>query len=116
MSNEEWVQCPNGCGEKLFYKEVSVHVRSICPDRKELCDCGQLVRHSERNKHKLLFCDLRQVQCKYAPQCKWRGIARDLAVHISDSLLGLLPFARYFVFHLSSLNSCLCIGYACFYL
>ena len=94
MSNEEWVQCPNGCGEKLFYKEVSVHVRSICPDRKELCDCGQLVRHRERNKHKLLFCDLRQVQCKYAPQCKWRGIARDLAVHISDTLSTAQKMAR----------------------
>ena len=25
-------------------------------------------------------------QCKYAPRCKWRGTARDLQIHISDSL------------------------------
>ena len=41
---EEWVQCPNGCGEKLFHKEVSAHVRSLCPDRKDPCECGMLIR------------------------------------------------------------------------
>ena len=82
----ELVLCPNGCGEKLFPKEISAHVRASCPDRKELCDCGMLIRYRERNKHKMLFCDLRQVQCKYAPKCKWRGTARDLHVHLSETL------------------------------
>ena len=86
MASQEWVTCPNGCGEKLFHKEVSQHVRATCPDRKEVCDCGAHIRYRERNKHKLLFCDLRQVQCKYAPRCKWRGTARDMQVHISESL------------------------------
>jgi hypothetical protein len=78
--------CPNGCGEKLFQRELAQHVRAVCPDRKESCECGAQVRYRERNKHKLIFCDLRQVQCKYAPKCKWRGTARDMQVHISETL------------------------------
>lgn len=49
MAQAEWVQCPNGCGEKLFHKEVSAHVRSMCPDRKEVCDCGMHIRFRARS-------------------------------------------------------------------
>lgn len=33
MSKTEWVVCPNGCGEKLFYRELTAHCNALCVER-----------------------------------------------------------------------------------
>eukprot|EP00281_Chroomonas_sp_CCMP1168_P006096 CAMPEP_0206263176 /NCGR_PEP_ID=MMETSP0047_2-20121206/28671_1 /ASSEMBLY_ACC=CAM_ASM_000192 /TAXON_ID=195065 /ORGANISM="Chroomonas mesostigmatica_cf, Strain CCMP1168" /LENGTH=96 /DNA_ID=CAMNT_0053690685 /DNA_START=142 /DNA_END=429 /DNA_ORIENTATION=- len=84
----EWVTCPNGCGARLYYREVQMHVQTVCSERREHCSmgCGELVRFRERSKHKMLFCACRIVKCEYAPACKWSGMHKDLAVHTSNFL------------------------------
>lgn len=88
MAQTEWVTCPNQCGARLYYREVQVHVQTVCTERREHCSmgCGELVKFRERQKHKMLFCACRIVACKYAPQCKWAGMFKDLAIHTDNFL------------------------------
>jgi hypothetical protein len=82
----EWVQCPNGCGAKLYFREVNMHTRTACTERKEHCSmgCGELVKFKDRQKHKMMFCSCRIVSCTYAPACKWTGMFKSLAVHTDN--------------------------------
>ncbi|KAJ1472336.1 hypothetical protein T484DRAFT_1840708 [Baffinella frigidus] len=66
MSKTEWVVCPNGCGEKLFYRELTAHCNALCVERLEPCTsgCGAMVRFREKNKHKMMYCGCRPVPCK----------------------------------------------------
>jgi hypothetical protein len=84
----EWVQCPNGCGAKLYYKEVNMHSQTVCTERKEHCSmgCGELVKFKDRQKHKMMYCACRVVACTYAPTCKWTGMFKDLAVHTNNAI------------------------------
>ena len=86
--DSDWVICPNGCGEKLFYLELHSHCRTVCRDRPEPCafGCGDMVKYRDRDRHKMLLCLNRFVRCSYAPDCKWTGMAKHLPVHLDDQL------------------------------
>ena len=78
---EEFVQCTQGCGQKVRRAIIDHHMKHECTRRLQECSqgCGQLVFHDEQHMHNVTLCCKRTVECP--AMCGHVCRAEELADH-----------------------------------
>eukprot|EP00936_MAST-01D_sp_MAST-1D-sp1_P000470 g470.t1 len=78
---EEFVQCTQGCGQKVRRAIINHHMKHECTRRLQECSqgCGQMVFHDEQHMHNVTLCCKRTVECP--AMCGHVCRAEELADH-----------------------------------